>query len=197
MLLKLDPSTKGDYHVTFLSRHPDDNHFCDDVIRWWPEWYEYLLNDDNIPVYGSRILFTPNHKPNLAKYMLWTFFTRLKEFSCQLFFSSREYLSSLDLFLCKVFVFSEPRLFYQYDYYSFRNHTIFRNINITSSLCSPLHTTSCIVFYPSGNFTTRIEFIASMVLVCDIYILYLLLVFIEFGIRIWYFDLLSEFGIRF
>lgn len=70
VLLKLDPSTKGDYHVTFLSRHPDDNHFCDDVIRWWPEWYEYLLNDDNIPVYGSRILFTPNRKPNLAKYML-------------------------------------------------------------------------------------------------------------------------------
>ena len=66
----MNPLTTGDYHVTFLSRHPDDSHLCDDVARWWPEWYEYSLCDENIPVYGSRMLFKPNRKPNLAKYML-------------------------------------------------------------------------------------------------------------------------------
>ena len=76
------PSTTGGHHVTFLSRHPDDNHLCDDVARWWPEWHEYLLNDDNIPVYGSRMLFKPNRKPNLAKYMLWTDSIHLSDSSC-------------------------------------------------------------------------------------------------------------------
>ena len=55
-LLKLNPSTTGDYHVTFLSRYLDDNYLCDDVARWWPEWHEYSLNDKNITVYGSRML---------------------------------------------------------------------------------------------------------------------------------------------
>ena len=56
-ILKMDPSTTGDYHVTFLCLHPDDNHFCDDVTRWWLECHEYSVNDENIPVYGSRMLF--------------------------------------------------------------------------------------------------------------------------------------------
>ena len=56
-ILKMNPSTTGDYHVTFLSRHPNDKHLCDDVDYWWPEWYEYSIDADNIPVYGSRILF--------------------------------------------------------------------------------------------------------------------------------------------
>ena len=68
----MNPSHTGDYHVTFLSRHLDDNHLCDDVDRWWSEWHEYSLNDENIPVYGSRMLFNSNRKPNLTKYMLWT-----------------------------------------------------------------------------------------------------------------------------
>ena len=68
----MNPSTTGDYHVTFFSRHPDDNHLCNDVASWWSEWYEYSLDDENIPVYGSRMLFKPNHKPSLTKYMLWT-----------------------------------------------------------------------------------------------------------------------------
>ena len=55
-LLKLDPSTTGDYHDTFLSRHPDDNYLYDDVSLWWPEWHDYSLNDENITVYDSRML---------------------------------------------------------------------------------------------------------------------------------------------
>ena len=78
----MDPSTTGDYHVTFLSRHPGDNHLCDDVARWWPEWHEYSLNDENIPVYGSRMIFKLNRKPNLAKYMLWTDSIHLSDSSC-------------------------------------------------------------------------------------------------------------------
>ena len=34
-ILKMDSSHAGDYHVTFLSRHLDDNHLCDDLARWW------------------------------------------------------------------------------------------------------------------------------------------------------------------
>ena len=49
-ILKMNLSTTGDYHVTFLSRHPDDNHLCDDVARWWPEWHKYSLDGENIPV---------------------------------------------------------------------------------------------------------------------------------------------------
>ena len=48
--------TTGDYHVTCLSRHPLDNYLCDDNARWWPLWYEYILVDNNIHVYESRIL---------------------------------------------------------------------------------------------------------------------------------------------
>ena len=81
-ILKMNSSTTGDYHVTFLSRHPDDNHLCDDVARLWPECHEYLLDGDNVPVYGSRILFKSNCKPNLAKYMLWTDSVHLTDSSC-------------------------------------------------------------------------------------------------------------------
>ena len=79
---KMDPSTSDNYCVTFLSRHPDDNHLCDDVARWWLEWHEYSLNDDNILVYGSRMLFKPNRKPNLSKFMLWTDSIHLSDSSC-------------------------------------------------------------------------------------------------------------------
>ena len=68
----MNSSTTGDYHVTFISRHPDDSHLCDDVARWWPERHEYSLDEENIPVYGSRMILKLNLKPNLAKYMLWT-----------------------------------------------------------------------------------------------------------------------------
>ena len=33
-ILNMDPATTGDYHVTFLARHPDDKHLCDDRARW-------------------------------------------------------------------------------------------------------------------------------------------------------------------
>jgi len=35
-ILKMNPSTKGDSRVIFLSRHSNDNHLCDDATRWWP-----------------------------------------------------------------------------------------------------------------------------------------------------------------
>ena len=77
----MNPSTTGDYHVTFLSRHPDDNHIYDDVVRWRPEWHEYSLDGENIPVYGSCILLKPDCKPNLAKDMWWTDSVHLTDFS--------------------------------------------------------------------------------------------------------------------
>ena len=65
--LQLDPETTADYHVPFLSRHPSDNNLCDDETRWWPLWYDYVLDKDDVPVYGARILFGPTRKPDLTK----------------------------------------------------------------------------------------------------------------------------------
>ena len=64
-LLKMNPETTGDYHVNFLARHPNDTRLCDDKDRWWPEWHEYKLDSDNIPVYGARVLFSSKRKPDL------------------------------------------------------------------------------------------------------------------------------------
>ena len=64
-------ATTGDYNVIFLSRHPDDKYLCDDRSRWWPEWHEYQLDANNVPVCGARMLFSPKRKPNLKKVMLW------------------------------------------------------------------------------------------------------------------------------
>ena len=68
----MQPDTTGDYHITFLARHPDDKYLCDDKERQWPEQHEYKLDDNNIPVYGARMLFSPKRKPSLKTYMLWS-----------------------------------------------------------------------------------------------------------------------------
>ena len=68
--------------LLLISRHSDDNHLCDDVARWWPEWHKYSLNDDNISFYGSCMLFKPNKRPDLTKYMLWTDSIYLTDSSC-------------------------------------------------------------------------------------------------------------------
>ena len=36
-ILNMQPDTIGDYHVTFLARHPDDKYLSDDKERWWPK----------------------------------------------------------------------------------------------------------------------------------------------------------------
>ena len=65
-VLKMEQRTTGDYHVTFLSRHPSDNHLCDDNKRWRYLWYEYK----NIPVHGSQLLSGPNRKLKVSNYIL-------------------------------------------------------------------------------------------------------------------------------
>ena len=52
------------------------------IARWWPEWHEYSVNDENIPVYGCRMLFKPNRKLDLTKYMLWSDSVHLTYSSC-------------------------------------------------------------------------------------------------------------------
>ena len=84
LTLEMDSKTTGDYHVTFLSRHPDDGKLCDDKARWWPLWYEYVNNLDNVPVYGARILLGPKRKPDPDKYILWTDSIHLIVTSCYL-----------------------------------------------------------------------------------------------------------------
>ena len=81
-VLNMNPRKTGDYYVTFLSRHTSDLHLCDDNSRWWPIWYEYVLDKDNIPVYESRILLGPNRKPNLKKFILWIDSVQLIDSSC-------------------------------------------------------------------------------------------------------------------
>ena len=71
-LLKMELETANDYHITFLTRHPDDKRLCDDKAQWWPEWHEYKLVSHNVPVYGAHMLFSPERKPNPKKYMLWS-----------------------------------------------------------------------------------------------------------------------------
>ena len=61
--LNMEPQTIGDYHVTFLSPHPSDNHLCDDTSRLGPLWYEYVLNANKIHVYGARKLLGLYQKP--------------------------------------------------------------------------------------------------------------------------------------
>ena len=51
--LQMESETTGDYHVTFLLRHPSDNNLYDDEARWWSLWYEYVLDKNNVPVYGA------------------------------------------------------------------------------------------------------------------------------------------------
>ena len=75
----MHPDTTGDYYVTFLARHPDDKHVCDNRAQWWPEWHKYQLDDSNVPVYGARMLFSPKRKPNLTKFMLWSDYVNLTD----------------------------------------------------------------------------------------------------------------------
>ena len=61
----LNATSTGDYHVTFLARHPASNYLCDNKARWWLELHEYKLDDNSVPVYGARMLFSAKRKPNL------------------------------------------------------------------------------------------------------------------------------------
>ena len=62
----------GDYNVTFISRHPNDNSLCDDKARWWPLLREYKNDKNDITIYGAHMLFGPKHKPDSNKHILWT-----------------------------------------------------------------------------------------------------------------------------
>ena len=70
--LVLDPLNTGHYLCSFLARHSSDNEKKDNATRWWPEWYEYTIGADNIPIFGKRVLFQPHRKSDLAKHRLWT-----------------------------------------------------------------------------------------------------------------------------
>ena len=70
-------------HVTFISR-PDDIYLCDDITRWWYLWHEYKKDEDNVPLYGARMLFGPKRKQDINKYILWTDSIHLTDSSCYL-----------------------------------------------------------------------------------------------------------------
>ena len=53
------------YRVIFLSRHLDKRHKSDDTTKWWLEWHEYKLDNNNVPVYGVYIICCPKRKLNL------------------------------------------------------------------------------------------------------------------------------------
>ena len=74
----------GDYHVTFISRHPKVIHLCDDMDRWWSLWHGDKTDRNNVPIYGARILFGPKRKPDPNKYILWTDSVHLTDPSCYL-----------------------------------------------------------------------------------------------------------------
>ena len=86
-ILKVYSLRTGYSRVTFLSRHHVDKKLCNYVAHWWPEWYEYYLDDSNIPVSDVRMLFSQKLKPNLTKYMLWTNSAHLTYTSCFLHWS--------------------------------------------------------------------------------------------------------------
>ena len=66
----MDSLYTGYYHVNFLSRYSADKHLCDDFSRWLPEWNKYYIDNDDIPVYSARMIFSSKRKPDLAKYIL-------------------------------------------------------------------------------------------------------------------------------
>ena len=53
----MDSKSIGDYHVTFISKHPKDNDLCDDKTCWWPLRHEYKNDKNDVPIYGARMLF--------------------------------------------------------------------------------------------------------------------------------------------
>ena len=44
--------------------------------------YEYVLDKDDVLVYGARTLLRPNQKPDLKKFILWTDYIHLTDSSC-------------------------------------------------------------------------------------------------------------------
>ena len=80
--LEIEPRTTGNNYITFLSRHPFDNHLCGYNVRWWPLCYEYAIDKNNIHIYGARILFKRNRKPNTKGYILWKVYINLTDPSC-------------------------------------------------------------------------------------------------------------------
>ena len=80
----MDSKSTGNYHVTFISRHPKNNDLCDETTRWWPLCHEYKNDKNNLPIYGARMLFGPKRKPDSNKYILWTDSVPLTDLSCYL-----------------------------------------------------------------------------------------------------------------
>ena len=83
-LLNMNAKRTGDYYVTFISRHPNDNKLYDDKARWWPLWHEYKNDKNDVPIYGARMLFGPKRKSDSNKYILWTDSVHLTNPSCYL-----------------------------------------------------------------------------------------------------------------
>ena len=69
-ILNMDSKRTGNYHVTFLSRYPNDNNICDDNARWMPLWHEYKNDKNGVPIYGARMLLGPKRKPDSNKNIL-------------------------------------------------------------------------------------------------------------------------------
>ena len=80
----MDSKNIGDYRLTFISRHPEDNHPYDDTIRCWPLWNEYKNDTNNVPMYGTQMLFGPKRKSDPSKYILLTDSIHLTDSSCYL-----------------------------------------------------------------------------------------------------------------
>ena len=68
----MDSKRTGDYHVTFISRHLNDNDPCDEKARWWSLWHEYRNDKNDIPIYGDLMLCGPKRKSDSNKYILLT-----------------------------------------------------------------------------------------------------------------------------
>ena len=68
----MNSKSTGDCHITFISRHPNENNLCDDKARWWPLWHECKNYKNDIPIYRARMLFGPKRRPDSNKYILWT-----------------------------------------------------------------------------------------------------------------------------
>ena len=64
-------NTNGRYYCTFLAKHPNDKHKSDEFSRFWPDWYNYTKDKNDVITYGNRILFAPHINPNPDKYIEW------------------------------------------------------------------------------------------------------------------------------
>ena len=63
--------TNNKYYCVFLAKHSGDRLKSDEYSRWWPEWWSYSKDDQEIITYEKRYEFPPTTTPHYSKFIQW------------------------------------------------------------------------------------------------------------------------------